>query len=456
MRWLRNQSIRARITIASVLIGAVLFAVAGFAFRAGVDTIVKSSTRTLLGSNAAPYEASLRRGTTSGFAQPGEDQVVAVVDPTGKVRVSSLPDSLADRVNELVKLQHGPTVVRTSPTLQYWVSNETVHIADGDWHIISARNRADGSVVLQGLDAVMIVGAILLVILFGIATWIVTGLALRPVSRMRERAQTLSESAGVDTLPVGPVRDELSALAETLNTFITSVRSSADRERQMVADASHELRTPIAVLTTQLQLAHLSKGDAAALESEITDAQQTVERLSNLATNLLTLSRIEAADATVSTTTDAIEAEFLSSMDRAIILGSAHGVGVDFRTTGARPSDRLPILPADFTGLVDNLVSNAIAASDAGSEVDVELAWAQGRALLTVTDSGRGIEDEFLAVAFDRFTRTQTSRSTVLGGNGLGLAIVKAIVTRSGGEVRLEQREQGGVRAVVELPLVRN
>jgi two-component system OmpR family sensor kinase len=454
VRWLRARTIRARITIWSVLIAGVLLAIAAFAFRAGVVTIVASSTHALLESNGAPYEASILRASTKNFPRPGENQIVAVVDPKGKVRVSNLPGSLVDRMSDILELDDGTHVVGTRSALEYDVENEVVETQQGPWHVISARNRASGVAVLDGVDSVLTIGAVALVIGFGLASWIVTGLALRPVSGMRRKARQLSESESVDTLPVGPVRDELSELAETLNVFITKVRASADRERQMVADASHELRTPIAVLTTQLQLAHLSHGDADALEREIASAEQTLERLSVLTTNLLTLSRIEAADvdAPAETESDAIVAEFLSSMDRAIILGSSRSVTVDFRTTGIDPAATVRILPVDVAGLIDNLVGNAIAASSKGSAVDVELASRADRLVLTISDSGPGMPEDFLPVAFDRFTRTDSSRQQSIGGNGLGLAIVKAIVMRSGGEVRLERRPEGGLRAIVELP----
>lgn len=222
----------------------------------------------------------------------------------------------------------------------------------------------------------------------------------------------------------------------------------------MIADASHELRTPIAVLTTQLQLAHLSSGDAAALEREIASAEGTVERLANLATNLLTLTRIEAAEGAAVSSVELILAEFLASMDRAIVLGSAHSVSVDFTTTGVgEGSVAVAIGPVDFGGLIDNLVSNAIAASPRGAAVTVDLTRVADLLVLTVTDSGHGIPKDFLPVAFDRFTRPESSRQRSIGGNGLGLAIVKAIVSSGGGDVRLELRPEGGVRAVAELPV---
>jgi two-component system, OmpR family, sensor kinase len=438
VRWLRVQTIRGRITRWGVLIAILLVSIAAFAFRAGVDTIVASSTHTLLTSNGATYESDIRTGTTKGFSPPGEDQLLAVVNPDGKVVVTSLPDSLEDRVQKLLLLDHGLQTVRISDRLQYDVVNEQVDIPNGTWHIIEARNSESGQDVLNGLTFVLFIGAVLLVIGFGITTWVVSGLALRPVTRMREQASLLSHSA----------------LAETLNAFITSVRSSADRERQMVADASHELRTPVAVLRTQLQLAHLSSGDATALEKEITAAEGTLDRLSNLTTNLLTLSRIEAEDSPSATTGEALLSEFLASMDRAIILGSTRSVSVDFTNARVRPTARVAIRPVDFAGLIDNLVANAIAASPRGSAVQVGLEQSDAALVLTVVDAGHGMSEEFLTVAFDRFTRAAASRPRPTGGSGLGLAIVRAIVTRSGGEASLEPRAEGGTRATVTLPLL--
>jgi len=454
VRWLRGQTIRGRITLWAVLIAIILVSAAGFAFRAGVETIVASSTHTLLTTNGGQYEDSIQQGTTENFPKPGEDQLLAVVNPQGTVMVSSLPDSLEDRVAQLIRLDHGLQTVRISGRLQYDVVNETVVASTGTWHIIEARNSESGQAVLDSLTMVLGIGVILLVIGFGVSTWIVSGLALRPVSRMREQASRLSHSPTADTLPVGPVRDELSALAETLNNFITSVRSSAERERQMIADASHELRTPVAVLRTQLQLAHLSTGDAAALEREITAAEGTLDRLSNLTTNLLTLSRIEAEETPPTTLGEELIAEFLRCMDRAIILGSTRSVSVDFTNAKVRPKIRVAIRPVDFAGLVDNLVSNAISASQRGSEVSVTLSQDSENLVVTVVDSGHGMSDEFLQVAFDRFSRPSSARPRPIGGSGLGLAIVRAIVLRSGGDARLEPRPEGGMRAIATLPLL--
>lgn len=453
MKWIRGQTIRGRITRWSILAAVVLISAAAFAFLAGVNTIFASSTRTLLASDGAQYEASIQQGNTTNFPTPGEGQLIAVIDPTGKTVVTSLPASLTDRLAKLENLDHGLHTVTVSNVLQYDVVNEVVPGVASSWHIIEARNRASGQVVLNGLRLVLAFGVLALVIGFGIASWLVSGLALRPVNRMRQQAALLSHSATADTLPVGPARDELSALAETLNAFITSVRAASERERQMIADASHELRTPVAVLRTQLQLAHLSAGDAAALEREISAAEVTLDRLSNLTTNLLTLSRIEAGDQAPSTSGDVLLAEFYASMDRAIVLGSVQAVSVDFVATDVNGTLTVAIVPADFAGLVDNLVVNAIAASPRGSAVEVALHRVGAALVLTVLDSGHGMPDAFLPVAFDRFSRPASSRPRPTGGSGLGLAIVKAIAVRSGGDARLRPRSEGGLVVTVELPL---
>jgi signal transduction histidine kinase len=450
----RGRTIRGRITLWSVAIAIVLSSGAAFAFLAGVDTIVAASTRALLESDGAQYETSIQHGDTQNLEKPGEEQLIAVVDPTDKVAVSSLPASLSRRLPRLLSLDHGLHEVAISSRLDYDVINEPVVSSTGTWHIVEARNRASGEVVLNGLRLVLAIGVLALVVGFGIASWIVSGVALRPVSRMREQASRLSHSDTADTLPVGPARDELSALAETLNAFITSVRAASDRERQMITDASHELRTPLAVLRTQLQLAHLSSGDAVALEREIGAAEITLDRLSNLTTNLLTLSRIEASESSPSTPGETILEEFLGSMDRAILLGSAQSVSVDFSTSRMDTHFAVAILPADFAGLVDNLVVNAISASPRGAAVEVTLARTDSRLVLTVLDSGHGMPEGFVPVAFDRFSRAAHSRPRPNGGSGLGLAIVKATVVRSGGDARLEQRAEGGVRATAELPLL--
>jgi len=232
------------------------------------------------------------------------------------------------------------------------------------------------------------------------------------------------------------------------------LRLSAERERQMVSDASHELRTPIAVLKTQLELAHLAHGDATALEEEITAAEHSVDRLARLANGLLELSQVQAAGTDAVSSFATLAAELANSVDRARLLAASAEITVDFEISEVVEPLDYPIAAENFGRVVSNLTTNAITAlSGTGTgTVRVGLGQAQGDLTLTVSDDGPGIPPDFIPVAFDRFSRPDESRSTRAGGGGLGLAIVSAIVTSSRGTVTLENRASGGVRATVTVP----
>jgi signal transduction histidine kinase len=237
------------------------------------------------------------------------------------------------------------------------------------------------------------------------------------------------------------------------------LRLSADRERQMVSDASHELRTPIAVLKTQLELAHLAHGDAAALEAEITAAQRSVDRLAGLANGLLELSQVESAATETVSGFEVLAAELAGAIDRARLLAASAGITVDFEVDADAAPHDYAMTAENFGRLLSNLTSNAIAAQR-GREgqrtgaVQVDLRQRGSTLVLTVSDDGPGIPEEFIPIAFDRFSRPDDSRAGTGGGSGLGLAIVHAIVTGAHGTVTLENAPEGGVRATVTLPAV--
>ncbi|TXN31982.1 sensor histidine kinase [Lacisediminihabitans profunda] len=450
MRLLRRLSIRWRITIGSLVIALLLSAVAVVAFRAQVEHILSTTTTTLLHHDAAPYVTEIQ--TASGtIDDPGTGQLVAVVNPAGRVVVSSLPDRLESRLPTLTALTgDAHTVVASDDT--YRVFTKTVTTATGDWHVVSARNQDSAILSLDRITEALVTVALLLVSGFGVASWLLTGAALRPVNRMRQQAEALVAQGSTEPLPIGPATDELSALATTLNEFISEVRQSVDRERQLVSDASHELRTPLAILMTQLELAHLSTGDAQALEAEITSAQHSVARLSALATGLLELSQIEAKTPEGVSTWDELAVEVAAAADRARLLAAPKGVTVDFDVAGEPTEAVYRIAVANFGRIVGNLTSNAISAVPNGGSVRIALRHAKSNLILTVVDSGPGMPDDFLPVAFDRFSRPDDARAKRDGGSGLGLAIVHAIVSRAHGEITLANG--AGFTVTVSLPTI--
>jgi two-component system OmpR family sensor kinase len=445
-------SIRWRITLGSVLIAALFFGVAGTVFRFQVESILHRTAATLLSNDAEQFKTSLISSGGITVNQPIRGQLVGVVDPHGNVTVNTLPDVLSDRLNALVKINSGVQSVNAKDD-SYLVRDEIVETAAGSWHVVTARNEEAFTILLAQLTIALFVATVLLLVGFGVASWLLTKAALRPVTRMRKQAEEFKSRGSAEPLAVGPARDELAALATTLNEFILQLRLSAERERQMVSDASHELRTPIAILKTQLELAHLAQGDAVALEAEITAAEHSVERLANLANGLLELSQVQSAGPVVVSSFPMLAAELASSVDHARLLAAATSVTVDFDIMDVAEPLEYALSTENFGRLVSNLTTNAITALDGTGSVRIGLGHADDALILTVSDNGPGMLPEFIPIAFDRFSRPDESRGARAGGGGLGLAIVKAIVTSARGTVTLENHARGGVRVTVIVPV---
>ena len=454
MRVFRRLTIRSRITIGTLVIAAIVAFAAVVTFRAQVDHIQNTTTTTLLHHDASPYVTRIMSSATPLIDKPGRGQLVAVITPSGIIAVSNLPKRLEGKLDSLARLDDDTHTI-TMADEEYAVYNETVSTTAGTWHVITARNQDSSIIALDQITHALMVGAVLGVIGFGLTSWILTALALRPVTRMRRQAKAILAEGSTEPLPVGPAMDELSALAVTLNEFIADVRQSVDRERQLVSDASHELRTPLAILMGQLELAHLSSGDAVALEAEITDAQRSVQRLSGLATGLLELSQLEQPAAAGGVTTsdwNQLAGELAASVDRARLAAAATGVTIDYDIDQVPTEARYRVAPTNFGRVILNLANNAATAVPDGGWVRIALRHSPVGLALTVVDSGPGMPEEFIPVAFDRFSRADESRAKNSGGSGLGLAIVHAIVDAAGGSISLVNAN--GLSVTVTMPAV--
>jgi signal transduction histidine kinase len=474
--WLRRLSITARITIGSLVVATLFGLVAVVVIRVGVASILHNATNTLLTNDVTAPAASVEAKPTGPFDLPGGGQELAVVDAEGEILASTLPESLEDRIPRLLALGPSPATISVNGNT-YDVLVRSVQTTAGEMHVIAARNDETTSLILDRLTLALLVGALVLILGFGAASWLLARTALRPVSRMREQADRIAGSersgAGDDPqglLTVGPAHDELSELATTLNDLIRRLRASADRERQMVSDASHELRTPLAVLRGQLELAELDAGDADALLDDIRSSHSTALRLGQLANNLLELSRIEAGPSSGRIDWRTLVDELTDAIDRARLLVNSdehdRPISVDFDYDPKRrpdPESRVALSPTDFGRILDNLLGNAITAirgqkERAGVEDVVSASLrVEGRSVvLTVHDSGPGMPEDFIPVALDRFTRADGARTSTSGGSGgLGLAIVAALAGAAGGDVQLANAPSGGLVATVRLLLVR-
>ncbi|NEX64710.1 ATP-binding protein [Noviherbaspirillum galbum] len=283
-------------------------------------------------------------------------------------------------------------------------------------------------------------------LLFGAAWWVVTS-ALRPVNRI---GAELADRNAMSLTPVshlGVPREVMPLVAE-LNSLLGRLAKAIDSQQHFIADAAHELRSPLTALTLQIQTLSRARSPEAK-EQATRRLAEGVERSRRLIEQLLALARQERvperADGTRASLADVVRKAIADT----ILLGGSRGIVLECRQLD---DVVVPASPDDLHILVRNLLDNAMRYTPEGGQVDVTLAHAEskddlaGGALLTIDDSGPGIPQESRERVFDRFYRLPGNEAS---GSGLGLAIVRAIASRHGAEIRLEQSPLGGLRVAV-------
>ena len=447
---LNRLTIRARITGGSLLIAILISVVAGVIIRNQVVHIIYDGEVSVLRSITAPYRTALTTESTPELDPPGHEQEAAVVDPQGVVEINTLQRALRPQLQDLVSRDTDTRTV-VANGVHYLVSVSTVKTPQGTWSIVAARNSDAQSSVLNSITVLLVVALAIINLGFGGASWFIGTAALNPVNRLRRSASELASRRGDELLPVGPADDEIAQLARTLNELIGELRASADRERQIVSDASHELRTPLAILQTKLELAQSQARTLAQMRTEVASAQQTLQRLSALATSLLELSRIDAQSARGSATVDELATELADAADRGRLRVGAGEVVIDFSVDLPASARAVAISTHDFGRLCDNLVNNSLAARPDSGRIELALHGMPDGVRLTVDDEAGGMDEAFVAHAFDRFAR-DAERSADSTGAGLGLAIVAAIVSVAGGKVAIVNTPGSGLRVEIALP----
>lgn len=462
----RHHGIRTRIAGGSLLIAVVVSLFAGLAINAQLERIVRDGTVQALRSDGAQYVFALQARPDDPLQGPGLGTRIAVIAPDGSIPVFSLPTTLAAQLPALAESQEVTTVDAGRAT--YVLLSQPVTVGGDTWYVIAGRDEAEETTVLVQMRLLLVGSFALLVLGIGAGGWVLTTVSLRPVTRLRVSAQSLSERSTAELLPIGRADDEIAQLAITLNDLIERLRASADRERQLVSDASHELRTPLAILRTQLELARLEDSSREQLLADIEGAERSATRLSALVTSLLELSRIEAATPPERTTAAALDAEALEAVERARFRIASDetfaGAEVEYIGVLTPGGDRgFAVRADDFGRIVENLAGNALQAmaargsdDEASRRVSVMLDDSGGLLVLRVADTAGGLDPAFEPRAFERFSRSDETRAAGHGGGhgaGLGLAIVAAIVRNAGGSIELRNRPGHGLEVVVSLPV---
>jgi signal transduction histidine kinase len=275
------------------------------------------------------------------------------------------------------------------------------------------------------------------------ATYLLVRRSLRSVEAIRARVAQISSSDLTERVPVPHHRDEITALAATMNAMLSRIESGQAAQRRFVGDASHELRSPLATVISALEV---GVAHPELLDEELASGTLLPEahRMQSLVDDLLLLARADERGL-------ALRRNDVDLDD----LGAAEAARLQRETPITLRTDLAPTRlvgdPDALTRVLRNLLDNA--ARHAASRIDVSVRPGHGHACITVEDDGPGIPSTDRQRVFDRFVRLNTDRARSSGGTGLGLAIVAEIVSAHGGTVRITDRRGGGTVVVVQLPL---
>ena len=446
-------SIRARLLLIGLagLAGALL--IGGLLLYAVLTASLGRSIEASARASAQQVALLVESGQIPDPVPVSGSQVVQVLDAEGRVVTASVT---ADRLTSLVtpdelrRALAGEQVIVPGSRSGLSGRLQVAAVAAGattptgrQYSVVAAAPTADVEQSTATLRTLLLLIFPLLLAVLAVIAWRVIGAALAPVEALRQGAERIDESSSeTERLPVPPTRDEVSALATTLNAMLDRITAARRKQRAFVADAAHELRSPLASMRTQLEVAqHLGEGGE--LPAELL---ADMDRLTTLVDDLLLLARAD----------DAAAARQASDVDVALLVSDVAGrydrARVPVHTAPGLAGRRLHTRgsSADLSRALTNLVDNAV--RHARTSVVLDATTLGHQLVVTVTDDGHGIPAEDRERVFDRFTRLDEARDRDSGGTGLGLAITRALLRRSGGDVRLEDAAPG-LRAVVCLPM---
>ena len=315
---------------------------------------------------------------------------------------------------------------------------------------------------LQRIEAV--VGLIVLALL-GLAAFLLVRRSLRPLVAVESAAEAIAEGDLSQRVPESDPRTEVGSLSASFNTMVARLesafseqaaseaeaRASEERMRRFVGDASHELRTP---LTSIRGFAELYRSGALPAQPDVDRAMSRIEgeasRMGLLVEDLLLLARLDQQRPLDRVPVDLLELASDAVSDASAVDPSR---SVSLEAVAAGPPPVVNGDPARLRQVFGNLVTNALTHTPEGTPVVVRVATSSSEATVEVVDAGPGISPEDSSKVFERFFRTDSSRTRASGGTGLGLSIVRALVSAHGGTVVVDETPGGGATFRVTLPL---
>lgn len=447
--------LRWRLTLAFTAVMAVLLAATGVFVHQRLRSDLDGAINAALRARSADVSA-LAEQSDSGLREDREDRSAAsevqfaqLLDTSGRVldRTPGLANAALLTARDLDAARAGRRVLTDVRIDEDPVRLLAVAVRAQDQRLVvvvgqslQARDRA-----LRDLGGVLALGGPLALALASLAGYLLTGAALRPVEDMRRQAEAIS-AANLDNRLAAPGRnDELGRLGQTLNEMLGRIQAAVAHERAFVADASHELRSPLAMLRTELELIARDAPSGDALQRAVHSAVDETGRLGRLADDLLLLTRADENQLAIQAEPVPVRALLQAAATRARRQSPSQHVQI----TLDAPADLIVVAdPARIEQALDNLLANAL--RYARAQITLSANAREDTVELHVTDDGPGFPAEFLPSAWKRFARADAARTE--DGAGLGLAIVQTIAELHGTTAHASNRRPDGADVWLDLP----
>ncbi|MFI8072429.1 sensor histidine kinase [Streptomyces sp. NPDC086033] len=454
-------SVRARATLAATAVVAVALVAAGAVVLLSLRSNLAGQADTAADSAARDVAAQIAQGVPYRELDLDEDHPVQVVDRDGRVlavsedleavggtgapEVTPVPSPDAGRddeddpeigeVGEVTWHGQGRATVDGASVAYRFAQVEVTDRSDRKVRVYAGASLQAQQDAVHTAATVMLVGLPVLLAVVAWVTWTVTRRALRPVEAIRREMAAITASEDLARrVPVPDTHDEVARLARTTNETLAALETSVERRRRFVADASHELRSPIASLRTQLEVAAAHPGLL-----DLDGAVEDTVRLQHLAADLLLLARLDAGER------DAGARVELAALARERAAGRA---GVTVRADAVEVAGSR----GQLQRVLDNLLANA--ERHARSAVVVTVRRDGDRhAVVEVGDDGDGVPAGDRERIFERFVRLDEARARDDGGAGLGLAIARDVAARHGGTLTVRDAPTGGALFELRLPI---
>jgi signal transduction histidine kinase len=428
--------VRGRTTLGATIVVAVALAIGALSFYGILSASIHSATER--SAEQRLDELSERLDQRGGREVDRlEDEIVQIIGADGSVRAASEDAREA--------LGSTPLPLDDDPQTRTIDEEPMLIVSDGigdDDTLVLAVSIEDDSETLSTVATLLTVAVPLLLALVAVTTWLVTGRALRPVTRIRGEVDGITAERLHQRVAVPDSGDEIAALATTMNGMLDRLDASATAQRRFVSDASHELRSPLATIRQHAELAQAHPGVTSIGELAEVVAEEGL-RLQGIVESLLLLARLDEG---ASTPDEAVDLDDIALGE----VRRLRAAGLEVDGSGIRAA-RVHGDPRLLGQLVRNLADNA--GRHSRGKVAIGVTPTDGHVFVTVEDDGTGIPDEERERIFERFVRLDEARSRDAGGSGLGLAIARGIASSARGTLTVDDSRWGGARFVLTLPL---